>query len=958
MIKILTILIFVATVLVEVRSDDRRDLLVGIINEELSEMSRLSKQINHNDPNLLLRLAELNLEKARLLKENENDKYLKLSPGARRKTNREKFFSDSRNHFLKSQRLGEAIVGKYKNFKKKGTVYYVLAFNAKEFNKIQQAKKFFKLAIDNSKVGSEEHLRSKLSLAEIEYNEGEFKNAIPLYESSLAKKWEKWWTKDAHNLAWSYYRTKQYEKAVGLLKEVIETSKNKNFIDMTDSSLRDLALFYAGSGQTEKAVSYYKKIGSDPTEKLLQLAKHLIDQEKFVAAEDVLEEAGNRAVKFDDKVEIGLLKLRLFEKYAKYEKHYEVCEQLVALNAQQNLDDTSKSFLIYQIKKNGAVLQRQVVGDTYKDVESTKEAKGKLAANYFSLLGTIEGDKGYQSYLHSAETFFAIKNFDAAVEFYQKAYDALELSKVEDKRKFQVRSVVGMLDALGQKVSQKTSDQYLLPAYVRYLKLDSESKRANLIYQKTFNLYFDKKQIDNAEKILIEFKDNHPNDLKTQEAMLAQIMDHYKNLKDDQKVRSYISRINNGEFQVSKKYVNGLKQYLLNLQFEDVEKASATGDKTRALRGYSLIYLDPKSSSEAKMNAAYNLTVLFHELQIPEKTKEWLEKSLRLLDDASLIKFENSLFVIITELFHRRFIKESSQYFSQVYNRLCGLNSKKKDLFFINTVILSLANADDKSAVAATNKGFQCQIDKKYSNDAKIEIVSYYLDHGKFDALKNYLNIIQSEIELHPHLIIANFKLADVHRSNGRAELASEHVQNAFSLYRSSLKYKFEIPVEALDLIANEEIKKLEKTVSSLYSIKLTFPEETYNKVLKEKLKILDLIAQQGVEVIKIKSGKGIVAAYQLMVEAYQRFAYEVENFVPPQKSQDYVLSFQNAMKKLTGPIVNESKKFLSEARSQISRNKILSEKNFWFSNQVRLPVALEYRYFKKGILMDRGGKQ
>ena len=55
--------------------EERKVALLKIIDEELVEISRLNKQNKSNNPTILLRMAELLLEKARLIKESENKKY-------------------------------------------------------------------------------------------------------------------------------------------------------------------------------------------------------------------------------------------------------------------------------------------------------------------------------------------------------------------------------------------------------------------------------------------------------------------------------------------------------------------------------------------------------------------------------------------------------------------------------------------------------------------------------------------------------------------------------------------------------------------------------------------------------------------------------------------------------------------------------------------------------------------
>ena len=66
---------------------------------------------------------------------------------------------------------------------------------------------------------------------------------------------------------------------------------------------------------------------------------------------------------------------------------------------------------------------------------------------------------------------------------------------------------------------------------------------------------------------------NFPRASATQEAMLAKIMDYYKDNKDAAGVRKWAKRIDRGDFQVSSKYAAKVKLLVLTMQFENVEKS-------------------------------------------------------------------------------------------------------------------------------------------------------------------------------------------------------------------------------------------------------------------------------------------------------------------------------------------------------------------------------------------------
>ena len=103
-------------------NEGKRSNLIKVIDEELKEIIRMTKQTGGKNPTLLLRLAELYFEKARLIKESENQKYLSLSSKQRRNSKKASFFNKSRKNFQKAQKAAKFILKKY------SLLYYLFSF--------------------------------------------------------------------------------------------------------------------------------------------------------------------------------------------------------------------------------------------------------------------------------------------------------------------------------------------------------------------------------------------------------------------------------------------------------------------------------------------------------------------------------------------------------------------------------------------------------------------------------------------------------------------------------------------------------------------------------------------------------------------------------------------------------------------------------------------------------------
>ena len=187
--------------------EDRRDQLANLVDEELREVVRLNQQYHGRDATIMLRMAELYLEKARIAKEKENEAYLSINSKERSKVRKDQYFKKSNANFRQAQKICERIVAQHPRLPNIGEVYYIMAFNAKEFQEEKKAQKYFALAIKHTNASSPAHAKSLISLAEINYNNGQYKAAVPLYEKALRlTRNDKWWTKDAFNLAWAYLK--------------------------------------------------------------------------------------------------------------------------------------------------------------------------------------------------------------------------------------------------------------------------------------------------------------------------------------------------------------------------------------------------------------------------------------------------------------------------------------------------------------------------------------------------------------------------------------------------------------------------------------------------------------------------------------------------------------------------------------------------------------------------------
>ena len=950
---LLTLFIFQAAFAARLTLDDRRKKILSIVDQELAEVSRLAKQQNYKSPDTLLRVSELNLEKARLYREVENEQYLAIPVEERKRLNKNSYFEQSTKFFKDANTAAEVVVKKFPKYRSIGDVYYILAYNYKELGNDKLAQRYFLLSTGKS-TDPKVKTKSQLALAEYYYNDRKYSAAIPLYEASINKVDDKWWTKDSFNLAWSYYRVRNYDKAISIMKAVHQRSGGK-YVDMRSSVERDIGIFFVDANRINDAIAFFESLGINYTDQFIKIANAIVGQGRFDQAEKLLNKV--EAIEKDQvrKNEILLAKLILFDKYNKTNDHLKVSRQLVGIHEKAPLNKQQFDQLSYQVNRQAAELQKATASTVYKSAPKLRRQKANAAMAYFELAGKLSpGDKA-EKVFYQAETAYASNLFSKALGLYITAFDG---AKAKSDNKLISQSLEGMLSSLGQSsLSKKTANRYYVPVYSRYISVDSKTTRANSIFVKLFNAQYDNGDIAGAEKTMSEFAQSFPKDYKTQEGMLAKVMEHYRKKKDYGTVKAYVNKINDGQFKVSKKYADALRSLMTKIQIEGVQQSLEKGDKSVALKGYHQIYESGESTPKAKTNAAYNLSALYYEMGDTNQSYQWSVTAIKDMEVADVTKFADSFLSIASGLFLRQQFPQSADLSHRMLAKLCRENSSNKVVAYKNAVFIALANNDLDKAIEVSNSGKRCSIPDNTISEVSFEIIKDLAKSRRWELYEKTLNELEKNSKNYPQLIIPLEDLRKEFISIGNTEEANSIFNKQNRFYQQSKSQKLDIPVEALDLFAERMLSGLLDKKQKLAQVNLTFPEAVFNSAVKQKLQLLDQMTSDVNNIQKIGSGKGIVEAYKHVIEAYESFGSSLRDFSPADKAPEYVASFKKAMSEVHGPILQNAKKQRSEIKKLITQNKILSESNY---SVLYSDLEKFKRYFseKESVLMERGGRR
>ncbi len=939
--------------------EKRRQELIEILDEELKEVTRLNKQTGASRPEMLLRMGQILLEKGRILRDQENQKYLEISLDERIKINKDEQFKNSKRYFEQAQKTVLVLLSKFKNFDEKAEAYYILAYNAKEQKEDEKAKKYFEMSLKATRSESIISMKSRIALAEIYFNRGFYDKALELYEVALKDKSDKWWTKDAFNLGWCYFKTGKYDKAISILNESYELSKGKKYIDMTKSIERDIAYFYTEASRIREAVEFYRKANRNISEVLLKVGKYLKSQGKFSSAEKALTEGLQFKATDSDEVELNLELLSLYDKFGKEQNHLDACKALVRHFDKGLLSKEQIDILKFNAQKTGALIQKGIVEKTFNHNQDLLKRKTQAAVTYFMILAKISPEKSETPFYLSGETFYSIGDYDNAIVYYG---EAIKLAKRNKNQDIEKKASSSLLSCLANGVKKENEDKYLVSAYESYLSSNPKGDKASLIYQRLYTTYYTMKDIPNALSTLNRFRQNFPTENGPQERMLAELMDYYKTQNSQKELIELSNRIENGEFVVTPEFKSKVKALAMSLQFEKVEEASSKGDKKSALKGYFKIYKDPNTSAEAKKTSAYNIAVLFYETNDGKNLSLWADRALSMMKVEEVIRFEKDFILFTTDLFQRRMFQDSASLSEKLFDRTCNSASANVKTFFKNANVIYIAEKQFEKSRAIISKAKTCGVDKLLLADANLDLLNELASSQKWSSFSELLKSLEGDKDLAGLLISPVYIMATELESIGRIEESKNWQSKILSFYNLAKKNKVMIPPESLDVVAQVKLTNLQGEFQNLKLTQLKFPETIYNQTLKSKLKILESITNLAIEIAEVGSGNGIIRAYKLLTESHDYLAQEITQFQPEGKSPEYITSFKKGMKTITDPIIRQSNEFRQAAVKKIQSDQILSVDNFWFLSKSQLQVVPEFypEFSEKsiGALMDKGGAQ
>ncbi|MFA6235807.1 MAG: hypothetical protein WC635_00660 [Bacteriovorax sp.] len=904
-----------------VESAEKWSKLMGLVNKEIQTI----KSNNYSGPELKHRLFELYSEKIKLIKEKENLNLLKADPKSVAANGKDSFFKSSREQYMTAQKFALGLMADYPKYERTSEIYYAMAINSRDFGTGHDTEQFLKLSIKFSKENSKTMYNAKTALAEYYYNNKKYHDAISYYNDVLKTNNDEWYGKHLYNASWCYLKERNFKKALDLIKESFETTKNKKFVSMREQINSAIGIFFVQADATREGIDFFEKNMSPASPSLLLLAQSSMNKNNFSLTEEVLKAALKDTHKRKDAVgemKVRLAQLDIYRESKQDNLYFETSNHILELSKKNKLDQDDISQAMNKIKVVAGFMQINLVKDkTREEVQYSKEDYKKIM-RYFDILSVLDKKNKNQYRYYQGETALSTHDYQTAMKYYVRA--VMNSKLIKDNGEITRKSLDSLLSTIElAKLKQAREDEYTIFAFKNFVIIYPVSDKSQTIYQKLFNKYFELHQTKKALNVLLVYRKNYRQDTVIHREMLTQVLDSYIKEKKTDKLAYWISKIEKGYLSFNPDYIQNSIAILGGLLFDKYQAMEKLGNYKEAMKGYESIYDSKQYPKRTKAEAAYAIATLYQEQNKAKESYKWLKKSLELYDNKDLLKITPSVLVLAKGYRLLQNFELSSELANHISKRFCDVTFIEKDSFY--ELALSNSTIEDTETVKLLkleDEYKSCKLDKKFVEKTQMD---------NFERL--ILNDKMSEVRAYFQAHSDNDKLA---RQMGR------YLKYKFWQAPPSMKEKMKAEINAmndaipgLNLKGNfdqydrvMEFRTKVQTQKFEFSVMPKFDDEKFNSEMEQYFSIINELNKEAISLSKDSTPQEILLIREVLSMPYYSLVDSINTYVPQGVDSKYLEGFKQGMRQITESLTAKGLQVDKEKMAYLQKN------NFFFEVQ------------------------
>ena len=926
----------------------------NLIKDAYGLTQKLKK--NRGRGEIWLRLAELYLEKSRLVEDRIQAKYDKqveeYNSGVRKKLPKINL-KPANVYNKKAVQLYQWFLRDYPKDKKIPQALFLLGYNYFELGQPRKGKPYY-LRLTRKYPNSRFVEESNFSLGEFYFENQKWSKAIGFYQKLLKNKRSNFYSLSLYKLAWCQYKMGSLKSALKSMERVIYIGRlakreekrgvRVSGIRLALEAMKDIVVFYADTGEYKNAESYFEKVAGK------KAAFNLIKRLAYYYADSGSLKGANFLFK-------SLISKAPLSPNA-YEYQYQIVKSYSSVGKDKGFrDEFFKWIRLYNensswFSKNSS--NKELVDKSSRLIESSlrnyilqvhQEAQKSRAA-YSQKNALLAYDIYFDSFKKSeyieemhffcAELLYDMKKFSDAEKHYSWV---VENGGREKKGKHYSASILNSVLSLektlptNKEIKKNVGDRTTPVPFsdkikkfeavaLRYFKAKASISKAEYlmaIQYRLGSLYYSYNQLDLALHHLNEVVKKYP---KTKYAKYASnfILDIY-NIRNDYEGLSDAanSLLSIGEIRGSKlgKKISSIKERSAFKQAQEKEKSKKYKEAAEAYDVFAQSHPRSKLSIGARFNAAVNFeragfldkSIAMHELVL--RMSGGREKDLK-------NKSRKSLSSIYEQL---------GQYekASRVYEEYALKNPKDKlaqDFLYNAAVIYDGLNMYDS---ALTN--YQKYYDRsRDSNRAEVFFLMGKVWKRRGNLQKTiglYQKYIRDKNSNHQLDLESAYRIAKNNEELKRKSEALKWYKKVLDLYQGSSGSK----KEGTSFAAEAKFKLSYEIYLKLLSIKILSGKNQQSSV-NNKLNTINKLKEELANVIKYDDGGQIVAALTVQGQALQHMADSILGApIPEELKGDDIKIYKDKVQEIVQPFREQA---ISFYQSAVERSFSFQAYNSW----------------------------
>lgn len=879
--------------------------LEQITDQGIRQLYKLTRQFKRSSKRgeLWLRLAELYVEKARLIEYRLQQKYdeqLKAYHSKQVKRTPKLDLSASQDYNKKAIQLYEWFLRDFPKDEKVPQALFFLGYNYFELGQTQKGEKYYQ-RLTKEYPKSPYVDESNFALGEYFFENQKWGPALGHYLKVAKNRRARLFSFALYKAAWCQYKVGQLKPALNSLELVVkagrqakgkddQSSGGVSRIRLATEALKDLVVFYAEVGSPQDARGYFDSVaGSRAVYSMLEkLAYYYTDTGNKNGARYVFKELidwkPNAPKAYDYQYQIVTMYASAGNDKVFRQELYQWIEgygpesvwaransegkELVA-KAQQLIETTLRNYILQQhqtAQNSKASYSQKQAQSGYELYFSTFKQSPRLDEMHF-FYGELLFDM--QDWERAAYHYLWISENNPKSQYYEKAtLNALLSLEKRLPTAEEIKKIVG--DSTEPVPLDKTIQVFEKVA-LRYFKdfPNGESKVA--IQYKLGSLYYYFNQFDKALAVFDIIIEKHPQ-TKYAEYSANLVLDIY-NLKKDynglkqagQKILS-IPQLANSPIGPQ---IKGIIERASFTQAQDLEKGK---DYLKSAESYRKFAMD-NPNSELAVSAYYNAGVNY------EKGGD-LFKAIGMYSTVSDLKTKEHVGLKKkADRFLAGLYEKTGQYAKAADAFETYANRNQKDVeavnFYFNAAVIREGMKFYTAAIRNYDKYFQ--LSKKLDRKEALFLIGRIWEkrNNSRKAIQYYEKYMDSNPVNAAGVVEASFRLGSLYEAGRRSKQAKEWYTKTVAIQRRVSTKSKSIGVS---FAAEARFKLVYETYEELRKVSIPRSPAAQKRAVDQKLALIEKLKNQLKSVIQYDDGFQVVASLALIGQAYQHMSAAIYN--------------------------------------------------------------------------------